>query len=149
MDGVYVSLMEVLQTFLIFSLGMGISRTVLWRTTSCSHVHMETGRNVILREIFKETAKVAVLGIVFVGMINLVKRCDVIEKVLPISVEAILFTASCAVLGVYVLTMLFLMWGHGGSLSAGLLRNIVRNACWAGVLFLVFWLLIVVTCMFI
>lgn len=148
MHSVYISLSDVLLYFLYFSIGVGAAHAFIqWLLKECPT--LESEKESVLYIFITKTLRMFFIGAVFVGTLNISKRRDLLENVLPVPLDVLYLVLAC-VLIVAITCCLFCYNSRrcGYKKWTRVLSNSLEKMVWVCIVLLVLFGLFVVGCMF-
>lgn len=148
MNSVYISLSDVLRYFLYFSIGVGATHAFIQcLLKECPR--LESEKESVLYVLITKTLRMFFIGVVFVGTLNISKRRDLLENVLPVPLDVLYCIVSC-VLIVAITCCLFCYNSRrcGYKKWSRVIPNFLEKMVWACIVLLVLFVLFVVGCMF-
>lgn len=148
MNSVYISLSDVLLYFLYFSIGVGAAHAFIQcLLKECPTLKSE--KESVLYVLIVKTLRMFFIGAVFVGTLNISKRRDLLENVLPVPLDVLYNIVTC-VLIVAITCWLFCYNSRrcGYKKGSRVLSGFLEKMVWVCVVLLVLFGLFVVGCMF-
>lgn len=148
MNSVYISLSDVLLYFLYFSIGVGAaSAFIQCLLKECPT--LKGKKESVLYVLITKTLHMFFIGAVFVGTLNISKRRDLLESVLPVPLDVLYYIVTC-VLIVAITCCLFCYNSRrcGYKKWSRVLSGFLEKMVWICIVLLVLFGLLVVGCMF-